>query len=153
MSRFWLLIVFIGISLAVRGSNVDSLIKELDEAIAKRPQYVLQKEKHLEELKEKLQNEKNPRNRFELLGELYTEYNFFNTDSVLMIVKERQKLAKELDDVVSNIHATLNWVEVLSTTGMFKEALDCMVSVDRENIPDFLLPYYYHLYRTIYGYM
>ena len=70
-----------------------------------------------------------------------------------MIVKERQKLAKELDDVVSNIHATLNWVEVLSTTGMFKEALDCMVSVDRENIPDFLLPYYYHLYRTIYGYM
>ena len=153
MSRFWLLIVFIGISLAVRGSNVDSLIKELDEAIAKRPQYVLQKEKHLEELKEKLQNEKNPRNRFELLGELYTEYNFFNTDSVLMIVKERQKLAKELDDVVSNIHATLNWAEVLSTTGMFKEALDCMVSVDRENIPDFLLPYYYHLYRTIYGYM
>ena len=153
MSRFWLLIVFIGISLAVRGSNVDSLINELDEAIAKRPQYVLQKEKHLEELKEKLQNEKNPRNRFELLGELYTEYNFFNTDSVLMIVKERQKLAKELDDVVSNIHATLNWVEVLSTTGMFKEALDCMVSVDRENIPDFLLPYYYHLYRTIYGYM
>lgn len=153
MSRFWLLIVFIGISLAVRGLNVDSLIKELDEAIAKRPQYVLQKEKHLEELKEKLQNEKNPRNRFELLGELYTEYNFFNTDSVLMIVKERQKLAKELDDVVSNIHATLNWVEVLSTTGMFKEALDCMVSVDRENIPDFLLPYYYHLYRTIYGYM
>ena len=153
MSRFWLLIVFIGISLAVRGSNVDSLIKELDEAIAKWPQYVLQKEKHLEELKEKLQNEKNPRNRFELLGELYTEYNFFNTDSVLMIVKERQKLAKELDDVVSNIHATLNWVEVLSTTGMFKEALDCMVSVDRENIPDFLLPYYYHLYRTIYGYM
>lgn len=153
MSRFWLLIVFIGISLAVRGSNVDSLIKELDEAIAKRPQYVLQKEKHLEELKEKLQNEKNPRNRFELLGELYTEYNFFNTDSVLMIVKERQKLAKELDDVASNIHATLNWVEVLSTTGMFKEALDCMVSVDRENIPDFLLPYYYHLYRTIYGYM
>jgi len=153
MSRFWLLIVFIGISLAVRGSNVDSLIKELDEAIAKRPQYVLQKEKHLEELKEKLQNEKNPRNRFELLGELYTEYNFFNTYSVLMIVKERQKLAKELDDVVSNIHATLNWVEVLSTTGMFKEALDCMVSVDRENIPDFLLPYYYHLYRTIYGYM
>lgn len=153
MSRFWLLIVFIGISLAVRGSNVDSLIKELDDAIAKRPQYVLQKEKHLEELKEKLQNEKNPRNRFELLGELYTEYNFFNTDSVLMIVKERQKLAKELDDVVSNIHATLNWVEVLSTTGMFKEALDCMVSVDRENIPDFLLPYYYHLYRTIYGYM
>lgn len=153
MSRFWLLIVFIGISLAVRGSNVDSLIKELDEAIAKRPQYVLQKEKHLEDLKEKLQNEKNPRNRFELLGELYTEYNFFNTDSVLMIVKERQKLAKELDDVVSNIHATLNWVEVLSTTGMFKEALDCMVSVDRENIPDFLLPYYYHLYRTIYGYM
>ena len=153
MSRFWLLIVFIGISLAVRGSNVDSLIKELDEAIAKRPQYVLQKEKQLEELKEKLQNEKNPRNRFELLGELYTEYNFFNTDSVLMIVKERQKLAKELDDVVSNIHATLNWVEVLSTTGMFKEALDCMVSVDRENIPDFLLPYYYHLYRTIYGYM
>lgn len=153
MSRFWLLIVFIGISLAVRGSNVDSLIKELDEAIAKRPQYVLQKEKHLEELKEKLQNEKNPRNRFELLGELYTEYNFFNTDSVLMIVKERQKLAKELDDVASNIHATLNWVEVLSTTGMFKEALDCMVSVDRENILDFLLPYYYHLYRTIYGYM
>lgn len=153
MSRFWLLIVFIGISLAVRGSNVDSLIKELDEAIAKRPQYVLQKEKHLEELKEKLQNEKNPRNRFELLGELYTEYNFFNTDSVLMIVKERQKLARELDDVVSNIHATLNWAEVLYTTGMFKEALDCMVSVDRENIPDFLLPYYYHLYRTIYGYM
>lgn len=153
MSRFWLLIVFIGISLAVRGSNVDSLIKELDEAIAKRPQYVLQKEKHLEELKEKLQNEKNPRNRFELLGELYTEYNFFNTDSVLMIVKERQKLAKELDDVVSNIHATLNWAEVLSTTGMFKEALDCMVCVDREDIPDFLLPYYYHLYRTIYGYM
>lgn len=153
MSRFWLLIVFIGISLAVRGSNVDSLIKELDEAIAKRPQYVLQKEKHLEELKEKLQNEKNPRNRLELLGELYTEYNFFNTDSVLMIVKERQKLAKELDDVVSNIHATLNWAEVLSTTGMFKEALDCMVSVDREDIPDFLLPYYYHLYRTIYGYM
>ena len=84
MSRFWLLIVFIGISLAVRGSNVDSLIKELDEAIAKRPQYVLQKEKHLEELKEKLQNEKNPRNRFELLGELYTEFKYMTKNAVMI---------------------------------------------------------------------
>lgn len=153
MSRFWLLIVFIGISLAVRGSNVDSLIKELDEAIAKRPQYVLQKEKHLEELKEKLQNEKNPRNRFELLGELYTEYNFFNTDSIMMIVKERLQLADNLNDDILKLRASLNWAEILYTTGMFKEALDCMSTVKRSIIPNYLLPYYYHLYRTIYGYM
>lgn len=153
MSRFLLLIVFIGISLAVRGSNVDSLIKELDEAIAKRPQYVLQKEKHLEELKEKLQNEKNPRNRFELLGELYTEYNFFNTDSIMMIVKERLQLAENLNDENLKLQALLNWAEVLYTTGMFKEALDCMSTVERSAIPDYLLPYYYHLYRTVYGYM
>ena len=38
-------------------------------------------------------------------------------------------------------------------TGMYKEAMDLMRNIHAERLSKNLRPYYYHIYRTIYGLM
>ena len=47
----------------------------------------------------------------------------------------------------------MNMAEVMGTTGMYKEALEQLGQIDKKTLSDYLYPYYYHLYRTIYGLM
>lgn len=49
--------------------------------------------------------------------------------------------------------AAMNMAEVMGTTGMYKEALEQLGQIDKKTLSDYLYPYYYHLYRTIYGLM
>ena len=41
----------------------------------------------------------------------------------------------------------------MGTAGMYKEAIDLMHNVQINHLSDDLHPYYYHIYRTVYGLM
>lgn len=50
-------------------------------------------------------------------------------------------------------NALMNTAEIMGTAGMYKEAVDLMHNVQINHLPDDLHPYYYHIYRTVYGLM
>ena len=65
----------------------------------------------------------------------------------------RDRLASHLNKQDYLDDAAMNMAEVMGTTGMYKEALEQLGQIDKKTLSDYLYPYYYHLYRTIYGLM
>lgn len=153
------IIIFLSICLvcacAVRaaGSRADSLLLKLDRAIKERPAYMRQKELKIEDLKKQLFRATTDEERFSLLGTLLDEYRSFNTDSALHVAQERERIALRLQNKQHIDNARMNMADVMAMTSMYKETMDVMKSIPADRLPEDLRPYYYHIYRTVYGLM
>lgn len=153
------IIIFLSICLvctcAVRaaGSRADSLLLKLDRAIKERPAYMRQKELKIEDLKKQLFRATTDEDRFSLLGTLLDEYRSFNTDSALHVAQERERIALRLQNKQHIDNARMNMADVMAMTSMYKETMDVMKSIPADRLPEDLRPYYYHIYRTVYGLM
>lgn len=132
---------------------VDSLLQQLDQTIQNRPLYIEQKERKLGDLRKMLRQRITDEKRFELLGQFLEEYRSYNTDSSFNISRERYQIALRMKNQENQALALMNTAEVMGTTGMYKEAIDLMQEVSIEHISNELHPYYYHIYRTVYGLM
>lgn len=132
---------------------VDSLLSQLDHVIQNRHVYIEQKEKKLNDLRQALRQRISDENRFTLLGEYLDEYRSYNTDSSLYISRERYQVALRLKNKEYQDNALMNTAEIMGTAGMYKEAVDLMHNVQINHLSDDLHPYYYHIYRTVYGLM
>lgn len=132
--------------------NIGALLHKLDRAIDERPACSEQKEQKLAALKRQLAQPLDAHRRFELLGRLLEEYRSYNMDSTLSVAEQREVAARPLGTVEKDL-AQLNRADVMGTIGMYKETLDLMATVPLERVPADIRPYYYHIYRTVYGYM
>ena len=138
---------------AADSSQADSLLLKLDQAIKERPIYMEQKELKLVELKRQLQRQIPDEERFAILGTLLDEYRSFNTDSALHMAEEREQIAIRLGNREYIDNARMNKADVLGMTGMYKEVMDLMRNIHIDRLPVDIHPYYYHIYRTVYGLM
>lgn len=138
---------------AADSSRADSLLLKLDQAIKERPIYMEQKELKLVELKRQLHRQIPDEERFAILGTLLDEYRSFNTDSALHMAEEREQIAIRLGNREYIDNACMNKADVLGMTGMYKEVMDLMRNIHIDRLPVDIHPYYYHIYRTVYGLM
>lgn len=138
---------------AADSSRADSLLLKLDQAIKERPIYMEQKELKLVELKRLLHRQIPDEERFAILGTLLDEYRSFNTDSALHMAEEREQIAIRLGNREYIDNARMNKADVLEMTGMYKEVMDLMRNIHIDRLPVDIHPYYYHIYRTVYGLM
>lgn len=138
---------------AADSSWADSLLLKLDQAIKERPIYMEQKELKLVELKRLLHRQIPDEERFAILGTLLDEYRSFNTDSALHMAEEREQIAIRLGNREYIDNARMNKADVLGMTGMYKEVMDLMRNIHIDRLPVDIHPYYYHIYRTVYGLM
>lgn len=138
---------------AADSSRADSLLLKLDQAIKERPIYMEQKELKLVELKRLLHRQIPDEERFAILGTLLDEYRSFNTDSALHMAEEREQIAIRLGNREYIDNARMNKADVLGMTGMYKEVIDLMRNIHIDRLPVDIHPYYYHIYRTVYGLM
>lgn len=138
---------------AADSSRADSLLLKLDQAIKERSIYMEQKELKLVELKRQLHRQIPDEERFAILGTLLDEYRSFNTDSALHMAEEREQIAIRLGNREYIDNARMNKADVLGMTGMYKEVMDLMRNIHIDRLPVDIHPYYYHIYRTVYGLM
>lgn len=138
---------------AADSSRADSLLLKLDQAIKERPIYMEQKELKLVELKRQLHRQIPDEERFAILGTLLDEYRSFNTDSALHMAEEREQIAIRLGNREYIDNARMNKADVLGMAGMYKEVMDLMRNIHIDRLPVDIHPYYYHIYRTVYGLM
>ena len=138
---------------AADSSRADSLLLKLDQAIKERPIYMEQKELKLVELKRQLHRQIPDEERFAILGTLLDEYRSFNTDSALHMAEEREQIAIRLGNREYIDNARMNKADVLGMTVMYKEVMDLMRNIHIDRLPVDIHPYYYHIYRTVYGLM
>ncbi len=134
-------------------SATDSLMKQLDNVIAMRPKYQQLKEQRLDSLHAELRRCGDSERCFDLLNELFGEYHPFISDSAYAITLRQEKLARDLGDSNKVMNALMNRANILSPTGMYHETLGIINSIELEDVPDYMRPYYFHIKRTVYGHL
>lgn len=131
--------------------TVKATLDSLDRLINQRYIYTRQKEKQIQEIKLRLRNKLSPDERFRTLGYLVDAYRAFSIDSQAVYVKRQIELSNKLNNNDLQIQAQLNLVECFYNSGMYKEANELLEKMGRKRLPSYILPYYYHLKRTLYG--
>lgn len=149
-----LICFFATTSMAAYGKTLnDSLMNQLDQVIANREMYLNFKEKRLNQLRNDLSRATDDRQRFDFLNHLYDEYVSFNTDSAYNISLREEQVARRTGDRVLITNAMMNRANIYSATGMYYETLSIMDSIHRDELPEYLHPYYFHILRTVYGHL
>lgn len=147
----FLILLFSNCHLLV-GENVDSLLNVLDKSIEGHQEYVSQKENYIRKLKETA--EKAPAispERYELNMQIYKEYKAFICDSAIQYLNENIFLAGQLQDMKREIDAKLLLSRQLSSSGMYKEAVDILETVERQKLDKSQLLDYYSAFNHIYS--
>lgn len=137
----------------VARTQSDSLLRVLDRTIKERVVYAEKKDSRISELNKLLRRSTQDEQRYIICSELFDEFRAYNTDSSLYYATEKLRLAKRLGKPEYLDDARMNTAEVMGTTGMYKESLDILNSIHHNVLAEYLRPYYYHLYRNIYGLM
>ena len=155
MKTFFAGIYFLFVSVIPVFSKLksDSLLVQLNHAIAHKEEYVEAKLKHLHELHATLNSgaELTDEERFTILQELSNEYKTFIYDSAFSSVIKLQNLAYQLRDPVKIAYAKNQLGFVLLSSGMFKETLDSLVNLRVAKLPDSIrIDYYSILARAYY---
>ena len=143
---------FASIFLVTAQNNFDSLLNVLDKTVDNYQVCSNRKEEKLNKLKELLKHSYLDRHQYEICGQLYDEYKPYKSDSALVYARKKLQIAEKLNNSWQINDARLNLASIMGVTGMYKEALDILEGVNIDNSLD-LKAYYFHIYRTIYGFM
>jgi hypothetical protein len=134
------------------GSEMDSLLRVLDKTVDNFQIYSNMKEAKINKLKDLLKYTTSYSQKYEICGKLYDEYSFYKSDSALVYARKKLLIAEKLNNKRNLTDARLNLASIMGITGMYKEAMDIINKVDVNEAPD-LKAYYFHINRTIYGFM
>ena len=133
-------------------NDMDSLLKVLDKTVENYQHFSQIKEERMNKLKESLRITVSEPQKYEICGKLYDEYSAYKSDSALIYARRKLQIAEKLNNKRSLTDAQLNLASIMGTAGLYKEAMDILMSINIAEAPD-LKAYYFHIYRTIYGYM
>ena len=132
--------------------TLDSLLNVLDLTIQEHEIYVVQRESRIKHLKELTHGiEPNSAEQYNLNSQIYKEYKAFICDSAIHYLNENIRIAERLRDTDRKIESQLQLSLLLSSTGMYKESLDVLESVDRRKIIPRLIADYYTCFDHVYG--
>lgn len=134
-------------------AKIDSLMTDLHKAIQNHEIYLSQKENHLKELRLALYTAHDEDARFLAMGDLFDEFRPYNTDSAFAYCKQREILALKTGNKDYITNAQLNTANVFGSIGMYKEALEIVDSIQYNTVPEYLLPYYFYIKRTVASYL
>jgi hypothetical protein len=105
-------------------STTDSLLNELNAALAKKDLYVKQKQQEITQLNQKLHQAGTVKQQYEVYRSLFEEYKSFRYDSSYYYAKKLQALSAELNDPLLIASAKMKLAFTLLSSGLFKETLE-----------------------------
>ncbi|MEI7504256.1 MAG: DUF6377 domain-containing protein, partial [Paludibacter sp.] len=153
MKKLFTLVFIVSFPIFIVAENgIDSLLKALDKTVDNYQIYSNQKETDMNKLKDLLKYSTSDSRKYEICGKLYDEYKSYKSDSALTYARKKLQIAEKLKDKRNIIDSRLNLAAIMGVTGMYKEALDILATVNIKESGD-LKAYYFHIYRTLYGFM
>jgi len=149
--RLWLVIGILGCSASVfAGPDPDSIFRKLDGVIRHRDEYVQQKAARIEALKAELMRSRDEK-RYDLYVKICDEYKTFIYDSASKYVRKLQEEAYRSKSPSKIALAKVKLGFILLSSGMFNEALDTLLTVNRNSIHDSVkIEFYFSVARTYY---
>ncbi len=131
----------------------DSLILTLNTTLQNKERYVQARQIRINQYRDQL-SKTSPENNlqhFELLDKLSDEYKTFVYDSAFIYINKLQTVAYKMKDPIRIAHSRVKLGFILISSGMFKETLDSLSTLNVRDMPDSILfNYYFLLARTYY---
>lgn len=122
---------------AYASPETDSLLHELSQAIANREIYIKQKQDRIDRLKQILQESGlSLSGKFNLYNKLHHEYRTFQYDSAFTYAIKLQETARQINEPTIQTYAKLRLSHTLLASGMYKETLDSLRTIQAEGLPD-----------------
>ena len=153
MKKLLFIIGYFILSMPLFANNdIDSLLKVLDSSVDNYQVFSNQKEEQLNKLKDLLRYTNNDDQRYKICGQLYDDYKSYKSDSALTYAQKKLQIAEKMNNRWNLTDAKLNLASIMGTSGMYKESMDILETINIQDNPD-LKAYYFHVYRTVYGFM
>lgn len=147
---FIFLVLFLTSGIAM-GASVDILYLQLEECLAKRPEYAQCKEARIDSIKKKWNRHMPLEQKYDLCFKIFQEYYTFRSDSALHYIDRAYQYALQLKDPVHLDKCTIHKSLLLSTTGYFSQAKEMLDHINRFQIAPSLLAEYYEAYEWVYS--
>lgn len=152
MKKYFLFLLIFTVSFPISAleKDTDAILKELNDAIKNKQQYVKIKEERILNFKKLKSDNLSKEQQYNYNKTLYFEYQKLNSDSAIQYVKKNLKIAEELQDQELFNLAQLQLVTLYSSSGKYRESEALLKSINKKNLAVSLLPNYYISYREFF---
>lgn len=136
-------------SIMAAGGDLDSILIVLDKTVKERHLYVLDREKRIELLMNKINQSTTDENRFKLYGNLFNEYKKIHLTSALDVANKRINIAKKLKNKDFDNEAMLNLAEIMVGLGMNHEVHLVLSDFKISSLSKTQKIYYFHICHSL----
>lgn len=144
MKNIVVFVILWAVSLCALAKKTDSLFDVLDSEIAQSAHYQELREGRIQSLKKLYEGSvSSPEQSFIIVSKLCEEYRAYTFDSVLFYLDKKIEIAKLLKDNNLVVESKLQLADILSATGMYKEAGEVINEIERIQLPADLLANFY----------
>ncbi|MDQ1165327.1 DUF6377 domain-containing protein [Flavobacterium sp. SORGH_AS_0622] len=151
MKNYFLFLLILIVNFPVFAlESTDVILKELNNAIKNKQQYVKLKEERILNFKKIKSDNLTPEQEYNYNKTLYFEYQKLNSDSAIRYVKKNLRIAEQLQNKELFNLAQLQLVTLYSSSGKYRESEALLKSIDKKNLAVSLLPNYYISYREFF---
>lgn len=150
ISAFTTIIFTLSIHASNLGDNTELLLKELDSKLANREFYMNLKEKRVDSLQALFSETLPLQQQYELNRKIYDEYANYNAELASEYIAKNKIIADSLKSTNYIIDYKLCYAELLSTSGLIKEAIDIAESIELSDVPADMLADYYETLSWVY---
>jgi hypothetical protein len=150
--KFYLCLILILCIKVAKSETLDSLLLVLDKNITSCKIYSDKKDIRIRTLKEKLHLNQLPNETtYHLQESLYKEYKSYISDSAIFYLNKNIELAQQINDSYKLNESIIKLSYLLSSSGMYMEAIDVLKMVNKSSLSKEQLMNYFIAYDHVYG--
>ena len=150
--KFYLCLILILCVKVAKSDTLDSLLLVLDKNITSCKIYSDKKDIRIRTLKEKLHlNQLSNETTYHLQESLYNEYKSYICDSAIFYLNKNIELAQQINDSYKLNESIIKLSYLLSSSGMYMEAIDVLKMVNKSSLSKEQLMNYFIAYDHVYG--
>ncbi|NDV68528.1 DUF6377 domain-containing protein [Dysgonomonas sp. 25] len=154
MKKIALIILFslIASNYAYPETAGDTIFHTLYKLMKDKDAYMLAKEDNISGTKKMLNTPDISKEQcYDINRQLYNEYKTYITDSAIYYARENVTIAKDLKNPLWIHESELTLASLYIIAGMYIESMNILQSIDKKQLPDWLLIKYYDCYKQFYN--
>ena len=137
---------------SIQAQELRTLLLELDKCVEKKETYRAERHERIDSLRQQVETVQGAQ-LLEVYEAMYQTYSHFQTDSALFYLDKMNQLTELQDDPQKRTWVALNMAEQLAIMGAYSDAEDKVKKLNTTDMNQEERTRYYHVCRTIYGWM
>lgn len=145
-------VVMLAGTFSIQAQELRTLLLELDKCVEKKETYRAERYERIDSLRQQVETVQGAQ-LLEVYEAMYQTYSHFQTDSALFYLDKMNQLTELQEDPQKRTWVALNMAEQLAIMGAYSDAEDKVKKLNTTDMNQEERTRYYHVCRTIYGWM